>query len=392
VGGDYYYGAAVLKSVDTGSTWNFLSKGTTAHLWSIDFCNKDCGYAVGFGGTVLKTTNAGGDWTPCNTSSYDLLSVSCTDTNTVFASGKNNLIIKSTDAGNTWTEYFGYTNIYLYSTFFLDNNIGYVAGAYGTIFKTMNSGTDWSILSNQSYGSIMSMYFLDPDNGFFVNHEGEIYMTNTGGTVWNKVYTATYSLWDIHFVNSNTGFIAGDRLILKTVDGGVSWTEIPVNWLLFSICFVNEMTGYAVGDYGVVMCTNDGGITWATAITGAPSYLRSVTFTDETHGYIAGYFGTILSTNTGGSFVPVFPNKVSTNEVAIYPNPAKSEITISVGNASNQGAITISIYGIHGELLKIEEFKNSNIMELNLDGLGIGVYIIQIESKSGIETQKLIIQ
>jgi len=393
VGGeDYYYGAVVLKSVDTGSNWNYVSEGTKAHLWSIDFCNKDCGYAVGFGGTVLKTTNAGDDWTCCNTSSYDLLSVSCTDPNTVFASGKNNLIIKSTDAGNTWTKYFGYTNIALYSTFFLDNNLGFVAGEDGTIFKTMNSGTDWTILSDQIYGQIMSIYFLDPDNGFFVNQEGEIYMTSNGGTVWNKVYTTIGSLWDINFVNLSTGFAAGDNLILKTVDGGISWTVIPANWTLFSICFVNEMTGYAVGDYGVVMCTNDGGITWAVTSTGAPSYLRSVTFTDETHGYIAGYFGTILSTNTGGSFVPVFPNIESTNEVTIYPNPAKTKITISNDNALIQGEIAISIFGIQGELLKIEEFKNSKIMELNLDGLGNGIYIVQIRTKSSIETQKLIIQ
>jgi photosystem II stability/assembly factor-like uncharacterized protein len=391
MGGDYYHGADVLKSIDTGSNWNFLSKGTTEHLWSIDFCNKDCGYAVGFGGTVLKTNNAGVDWTSCTATSYDLLSVSCTDPNTVFVSGKNNLIMKSTDAGNTWTNYFGYTNKYLYSTFFLDNNIGFVAGDDGTIYKTINSGTDWSILSDPLYGSIMSIYFLNPDNGFFVNHEGEIYMTNTGGTVWNKVYTATSSLWDISFVNSNSGFIAGDKLILKTIDGGISWTAIPANWTLFSVCFVNEMTGYAVGDYGVVLCTNDGGITWAVTCTGAPSFLRSVTFTDETHGYIAGYFGTILSTNTGGSFVPVYPNKKPANEVTIYPNPAKTEITIEDENASNQGAITISIHGIHGELLKIEEFKNKNRMDLKLDGLDTGIYIVQIRTKSSNETQKLII-
>jgi len=61
-------------------------------------------------------------------------------------------------------------------------------------------------------------------------------------------------------------------------------------------------------------------------------------------------------------------------------------------NASKQGTITISIYGINGELLKIEEFKNNNIMDLKLDGLGNGIYIIQIRTKSFNETQKLIIQ
>jgi len=39
-----------------------------------------------------------------------------------------------------------------------------------------------------------------------------------------------------------------------------------------------------------------------------------------------------------------------------------------------------------------KEFSNKNIMEMELGSMKSGIYVVKIKAKTGIETQKLIIQ
>ena len=54
----------------------------------------------------------------------------------------------------------------------------------------------------------------------------------------------------IFFVDSETGWIAGDGDIFKTTDGGENW-EIQLEkdyWSLYSVFFTSKDTGWVVGD------------------------------------------------------------------------------------------------------------------------------------------------
>jgi hypothetical protein len=78
-------------------------------------------------------------------------------------------------------------------------------------------------------------------------------------------------------------------------------------------------------------------------------------------------------------------NKIQTN---IYPNPSRSKIIIT---HQTDSPVTISIYSLNGHQVTEPMFYDQKQMELNLDHLPAGVYLIEIVSSNGIEFKKLIL-
>jgi photosystem II stability/assembly factor-like uncharacterized protein len=138
---------------------------------------------------------------------------------------------------------------------------------------------------------------------------------------------------------------AGSRLVavgqrghvLVSDDAGSTWkqAQVPVSSDLVAVSFPSPRTGWAVGHDGVVLRTQDGGLTWARQLDGraagarmvefyasadAPSWLEEarrfaaqgaenpyldVCFEDERTGYVVGAFGLILrTTDAGASWTP----------------------------------------------------------------------------------------
>lgn len=63
----------------------------------------------------------------------------------------------------------------------------------------------------------------------------------------------------------------GERgIVLLSDDNGVSWrqAQVPVSVSLTAVQFVDDMTGWAVGHAGAVLVSHDGGETWAVQLDG----------------------------------------------------------------------------------------------------------------------------
>jgi photosystem II stability/assembly factor-like uncharacterized protein len=66
------------------------------------------------------------------------------------------------------------------------------------------------------------------------------------------------------FING-TGWIAGNGILLKTEDGGQSWSELPMNMDIYAIDFINDREGWAIGvkyRSANILNTQDGGLSW----------------------------------------------------------------------------------------------------------------------------------
>jgi hypothetical protein len=82
--------------------------------------------------------------------------------------------------------------------------------------------------------------------------------------------------------------------------------------------------------------------------------------------------------------VPTNVNEVNTNTFKIYPNPSNGEFTIEI----NEDAL-INIYDTTGKLIMNKQVNAGNQM-IKIDSAK-NLYYIQIVSKSGVKTQKVII-
>lgn len=126
----------------------------------------------------------------------------------------------------------------------------------------------------------------------------------------------TDPLYDIEFINRNTGWACGDGgNIIKTTNGGVNWIR-QANGItfepLFGISVVDSNTVYAVGFYRTLLKTTDGGANWVikeSGMIGDGNY-TCVFFIDKNKGWIGNFdspdYG-IRKTTDGGNTIQSVP-------------------------------------------------------------------------------------
>ncbi|MFC1562574.1 YCF48-related protein [candidate division KSB1 bacterium] len=141
-----------------------------------------------------------------------------------------------------------------------------------------------------------------------VADSGAIWVTNNGMSWWfpGSVPSLTgIELHDISFADSLIGIAVGsDSTIMKTTDGGNTWTFITSGAGVSSLNGVVMLKhhtepkniGWIVGDNGTIIATDDGGNTWnpQTPLLGAGDNLKDVDFVyDGTayHGMAVGECG-----------------------------------------------------------------------------------------------------
>lgn len=98
---------------------------------------------------------------------------------------------------------------------------------------------------------------------------GAIYVSTDGGNSFKKGDTGTDSpINDVSMADTKSGWAVGQLgLLLRTEDGGLSWTrqgnpKLGTNHL-FSIQALDADRAWAVGDWGTRIYTDDGGKTWS---------------------------------------------------------------------------------------------------------------------------------
>ena len=113
------------------------------------------------------------------------------------------------------------------------------------------------------------------------------------------------NLFGVDFVDESHGWASGYYgTILKTMDGGRSWTHIslPHTDLIRRIQFLDKESGWLVTHRGRIMSSNDGGDTWKTNyLEDKQTNLRNIKFIDRNVGWAVGHEGTILYTDDGGN-------------------------------------------------------------------------------------------
>jgi photosystem II stability/assembly factor-like uncharacterized protein len=87
--------------------------------------------------------------------------------------------------------------------------------------------------------------------------------------------------------------IGTNGLVLKTTDGGSSFTDISITTseTLEDISFINENTGIVVGRFSEVYKTINGGTTWTKLEVGLSTHFTNCVMIDDSTAYIGGYWG-----------------------------------------------------------------------------------------------------
>ena len=266
-----------------------------------------------------------------------------------WAVGNGGVVLSTTDAGATWTRQPSTTITNLHGVWFTSALEGWVAGNGGTVLHTLNGGSSWARLANTaSFENLVDVYFASRDTGWVVGAGGLILSTTDRGVTWRRTVRGGLTLNGVMFAGTRDGWAVGEGgAILGTHDRGVSWFIVPsitgqalkglwrvdaetavavgaqgvvprtaatpdsVAWVLGNVgslnqlegvCLADTLTGFAVGlnGTGAVLRTSDGGETWAPQAVSSQYRLRGVFFLDVRRGWVVGDNGTIRHTTSGG--------------------------------------------------------------------------------------------
>lgn len=171
-----------------------------------------------------------------------------------------------------------------------------------TLFLSVVScaNAQWVQQNNPSNDYLFDIFFLNNNTGW-ASGMGVLKTTN-GGTNWVNLGTPYEgsSLTDIWFLDANTGFLSAYGFY-KTTNGGANWTNTGLPIGLYSkIFFINSTTGWLVKASRNIYKTTDAGSNWTVVFTGS-SLLESVNFINANTGWICGENGFISKTTDGGS-------------------------------------------------------------------------------------------
>lgn len=153
---------------------------------------------------------------------------------------------------------------------------------------------------NPSDFYLYDIFFLNNNTGWASG--ASLLKTTNGGTNWENLGTPyeNSSLNDIHFFDANTGFLCGYGFY-KTTNGGNNWMNTGLPLAVYrQVSFANAATGWVVRIAGAVSKTTDGGNNW-TDIFYTGDLLESVNFINTNTGWIAGSGGAVYKTTNGGT-------------------------------------------------------------------------------------------
>jgi len=245
----------VKKTTDGGATWN--SVGTIGTGIAVDgilaaqFVSDNVGFAGQEYGNLQKTIDGGKTW---------------------------NVVLQGDSGSQSGCR----------ALHFLNESVGFAARSMALydadeFVKTTNGGGTISVRDTATKKQPRSIQFFDVNRGIIGANSGVLRYTKDGGATWNTPVvtghpagiSATGTIYAIDIVDSANTWLVGSKFIYKSADLGKTWTYVAhgiagIDTTFYGIGFKDAQTGYVVGYKGLVLKTTNGGASW-TQIKDIPS-------------------------------------------------------------------------------------------------------------------------
>lgn len=296
-----------------------------AQLADVSFVDAEHGWAAGDRGTIWHTEDGGQNWRLQPTHFDSRLSSVCfRDRKNGWAAGgwthpfthiTTGIVLRTRDGGATWSIDRNSLLPFVRSIRFFDNNNGIAVGQQSAnfpagVFTTDDGGRSWSSLPPAGMQSWLVGDFSDPLTGVVAGRSGAVSVVRRRAI--ERSQGADFGLRSIHQVRlaeSGNAWLVGDGgLVMRSDDGGLTWQtppgEVPSEIRSqFDFCALASQGNHLwiAGSPGTrVLHSSDRGQTWQIHETHCVTPIRALHFLDEEHGWAVGDLGVILATFDGG--------------------------------------------------------------------------------------------
>lgn len=284
----------------------------------------------------------------------------------------------------------------IYDAFVLDENNAWVSGGRGLILHITNGGQDFTMLDTGVQRAIYEVDFASAQDGIAVGQDGLVLKTSDGGETWNQIpIELPLQDWQVaqpHYFAVSRGAdpqhiwaVGPVGAIIRSQDGGETWENLSL-WCdlsfdsfatsdpsanpdsnlprmnqcdvtLNGVSFPTNMDGWATGEFGLILRTQDGGVTWTRQrnVHNLPKYTRpelseeealrqrvpplyledlfliDVDFGNATEGYVTGESGTLLKTEDAGETWMNIPSGSFNTLLSVTAAPDDSRTDFATG-------------------------------------------------------------
>ncbi len=329
---------------------------------------------------------------------------------------------------NAWVISTGYKTVYTYTNNRLTEEVdqhfsdGVWTMLYRAVYTLNAAGSPTEIVSYQwnnddrvwdatdrnlleyASGSTLptSTIYQEREGNVWVNDERLLNITwydaaNTDLSKWQewKLGSSTAQMWDAE----DQKWINSERMsVIHDANGGVVETEeewINNAWVNdYRYTRTYDQKGNELLDQSERWKNNQWVINYGHK--SAHTYNASGNLTET----IGQYFNTDYGSPTAGTyqnnermvysnFQIILSAKDEFQKLAlrVYPNPAAGHVFVQLEKGA--GA-SVKVLNLTGQTLRRTVLSASNEQEINLSGLPVGTYILQIQSKTGVRTQKIV--
>src|SRR3990172_7709691 len=175
---------------------------------------------------------------------------------------------------------------------------------------TLDSQTTWVTQTSATNSALYEIYFMDANTGFTAGANGTMRKTTNGGTTWIGLNSGTtQNLYEILIANTGYAYSVGNTGTIRcSTNNGNNWigqtsgtnqTLYDVRFPYISIGVMNILC--AIGNNGTILRTTNGGTNWTPLNRGTNNDLHEIHFTTYEIGYTVGNNGIILNTTNGGT-------------------------------------------------------------------------------------------
>ncbi|MGB4851919.1 MAG: YCF48-related protein [Ignavibacteria bacterium] len=256
--------------------------------------------------SILKTAESYSQWILQYNSPLAISDVRFINKKTGWACG-NNQILKTTNGGDKWILQSVPTIGYFRQVHPVNDSVVYVCGWY-VILKTSDGGNKWNIVrvGQEQAPQLDGLWFNDENTGWFCGDRVVMRTTNGGKTFIDSARLSN-STYDIHFKNDSTGVIAGYSKMFRTTNSGTNWYSVILPSTIATpfcdrVTFIGD-TGWTASWGNIVFRTTNYGISWDSISRIADEHTHStssIEFSSSVIGYAGGRYGKIFKTTNGG--------------------------------------------------------------------------------------------
>jgi photosystem II stability/assembly factor-like uncharacterized protein len=270
VGGGWDIAGGIIgRTRDGGQSWQFESgavPGSHHGYGAVQFFDSLSGCMLGGDGQIFRTIDGGANWREVrDADGYGFGDLHFIDRWHGWAVGQG--VVRTVDGGETWTWAIRGDAEHGYLSgegiFFLDPDRGWMSG-FSSLRKTYDGGETWTPVAipiEPGVGvHLRDLCFADAQHGWVVGENGTILATTDGGATWTRQSRGVplptprprqvvrrqngldtlpdfegpppgLHLMAVRFLDASRGWTVGffpwegRSVVLRTVDGGATWTE-----------------------------------------------------------------------------------------------------------------------------------------------------------------------